>query len=94
LGDIQLSDGRKLATSREQEGLYDHLRTMLCETGFIDAEKPAWMVRAFRNIFDRSGLDARDIRILRGMFSDFDWYLDHCLEVGRRDGPRIDKEEK
>ena len=86
---------RKLATSKELESMYDHFRESLLEIGFCDPANPDWMIRALRNIFSRSRLDSRDIRILRGILSDFSWYIDHCVETGKRDGKeRIEIAEK
>lgn len=83
---VKIGEGLILAKSDEIERMYEHMRTLLLEVGFLSKENPEWMIRAFRLIFGRAGLDSRDIRIIRGMFSDYEWYLDHCLETGKRDG--------
>lgn len=87
---ISLNTEKKLASSNDLEGMFEHMRRLLTEVGFVKRENPQSMMRAFRHIFGRAGLGPRDIRILRGVFSDIEWYLDHCIQAGRRDGPRED----
>lgn len=77
---------RALVSNEELEGMYKHIEDFLTEVGFIGEANPAWMMRAFRHIFGRSGLNEREVKIIRGVFSDIDWYLDHCIQTGYRDG--------
>ena len=81
---------RKLATNEDLEQMYGHMQGLFVEAGFIDKENPQVIMRAFRKILGRNGLTSRDTRILHGVFSDLEWYIDHCVEVGKRDGPRKD----
>lgn len=79
---------RSLATSQDLEGMYEHIEQLLTEVGFIGDANPAWMMRAFRHIFGRASLNRREVRIIRGAFSDIEWYIDHCIETGNRDGKK------
>lgn len=73
-GKIQLSDnGRKsLAGVRSVEAMYEHMEDSLMSCGFLNPQNPDHIMRAFRRIFARAGLDDRDVRILHGLWSQID----------------------
>jgi tRNA/rRNA methyltransferase len=53
--------------------MYGHMRRTLTEIGFLDPQNPDHILRSFRRIFGRAGLNDRDVRILRGLWSRIDW---------------------
>ncbi len=64
----------RLANRNELEGMYDHLRDTLAKINFINPENPDyWMVNV-RRFFSRVGLRARDVKIIRGICRQMDWY--------------------
>jgi tRNA/rRNA methyltransferase len=66
--------GRKRTSSiATLEGMYGHMRRTLTEIGFLDPQNPDHILRSFRRIFGRAGLNDRDVRILRGLWSRIDW---------------------
>jgi len=66
--------GRKvLAEGEVLEGLYTHMRRTLLDIDFLDAQNPDHILRTFRRIFGRAGLNDREVRILHGLFSKIDW---------------------
>lgn len=68
------SGGRKkLATNRVLENMYGHMRSTLCDIGFLDEQNPDHILRSLRRIFGRAGLNDREVRILRGLWSRLDW---------------------
>lgn len=76
------SGGRKkLATNGVLESMYGHMRRTLCDIGFLDEQNPDHILRSLRRIFGRAGLNDREVRILRGLWSRLDW-----LENERRKG--------
>ncbi len=79
----QLKSGgrKKLATNRVLESMYGHMRNTLCDIGFLDEQNPDHILRSLRRIFGRAGLNDREVRILRGLWSRLDW-----LERERRKG--------
>lgn len=79
----QLKSGgrKKLATNRVLESMYGHMRSTLCDIGFLDEQNPDHILRSLRRIFGRAGLNDREVRILRGLWSRLDW-----LEGERRKG--------
>lgn len=72
---------KKLATNKVLESMYGHMRRTLCDIGFLDPQNPDHILRSLRRIFGRAGLNDREVRILRGLWSRLDW-----LEGERRKG--------
>ncbi len=59
------------ATQAELENFYDHLMRELDECGFLfPPEKRPAMVRNIRNIFQRAGLHAHEVRTLHGIVTE------------------------
>lgn len=68
------TSGRKRTSSLEVlEGMYQHMRSTLTDIGFLDPQNPDHILRSFRRIFGRAGLNDREVRILRGLWSRLDW---------------------
>ncbi len=66
----QVTTGRKrLAGVKNMEKMYEHMETSLTECGFLNPQNPDHIMRAFRRIFGRAGLNDREVRILRGLWS-------------------------
>ncbi len=62
--------GRKrLAGVKSMEEMYTHMEDSLTECGFLNPQNPDHIMRAFRRIFGRAGLNEREVRILRGLWS-------------------------
>ena len=54
------------------------MRSTLTDIGFLDPQNPDHILRSFRRIFGRAGLNDREVRILRGLWSRLDWlYSQH-----------------
>ncbi len=72
---LKLKSGgrKKLATNKVLEGMYGHMRNTLCDIGFLDEQNPDHILRSLRRIFGRAGLNDREVRILRGLWSRLDW---------------------
>ncbi len=64
---------RKLATGKEIEHMYGHMRKSLTNIDFLDKQNPDHLLRTFRRIFGSAGLTSRDVNIIRGMMSRIDW---------------------
>ncbi|MBP8980076.1 MAG: RNA methyltransferase [Syntrophobacterales bacterium] len=63
----------KLATSRELEGMYDQLKEVLMEIGFLNPQNPDYWLMHIRRLFSRTGLFARDVKIIRGICRQIRW---------------------
>lgn len=64
--------GKRLATNDQLEVLYEHMRTTLLAIGYLNPENPEHILRSYRQMLGRASLDDRDVRILRGLFSEID----------------------
>lgn len=65
---------RRLATSEELEGMYGHMEKVLLRIGFLDQNNPKRMMALLRRIFGRAKLNPREVRILRGICRQTNWY--------------------
>jgi tRNA/rRNA methyltransferase len=74
-------DGVERAQAEDIERLFDIMRNSLLKIGFLDSENPEHMLLAFRRIFGRNGLEAKDVRILTGMFRQIEWYANQGWKV-------------
>jgi TrmH family RNA methyltransferase len=71
-------DGSKkfpLAPVQEVEGMYSHLEKTLTAVGFLHEKNGFHMMRTIRQLFGRTQLNAREVRILRGMCRQIEWAL-------------------
>ncbi|HEY6010577.1 MAG TPA: TrmH family RNA methyltransferase, partial [Nitrospirota bacterium] len=64
-----ISIGRELAPVEDVEGFYKQLQETLQDIGFLEREHPERIMFTLRQLFGRSRLDARDVKILRGILS-------------------------
>ena len=74
-------DGLERAKAEDIERLFDIMRNSLLKIGFLDSENPDHMLLACRRIFGRNGLEAKDVRILTGMFRQIEWYANQGWKV-------------
>jgi len=75
------NSGIERAQAEDIERLFDIMRNSLLKIGFLDSENPEHMLLAFRRIFGRNGLEAKDVRILTGMFRQIEWYANQGWKV-------------
>jgi tRNA/rRNA methyltransferase len=72
----------RLATRYELEGLYDHLKDILVRIDCISRENPEYWLDSLRYFFSRLPLRAKEVKILRGICRQIDWYGKKCYEDG------------
>ena len=65
--------GNEPADSRTLESMYQHMRRTLLDAEYLDAQNPDHILRTFRRIFGRAGLDRREVSIIQGLWSRIDW---------------------
>lgn len=68
------SGKRSLASVADIEGFFSHLRSILLKIGFLDPRRGSDFMGDIRDIFQRSLLNKRDVRILRGILRQIEWY--------------------
>ena len=64
----------RLANKFELEGMYDHLKDVLMKIGFIDPQNPEHWMLNIRRFLSRLPLRAREVRVIRGICRQIDWY--------------------
>ena len=68
---------QKLAEAKELEGMYAHLQATLSAIGFLLPENPDYWMTHIRRLFSRTTLLAREVKIIRGICRQIEWYGDH-----------------
>ncbi len=68
---------RKLAPHAHLEGLYGHMEQALSKIDYLHERSPERMMGVFRRILARAALDEREVRALRGIFHQIEWYAEN-----------------
>jgi tRNA/rRNA methyltransferase len=79
----------KLANRHELDAMYEHLKRVFIKINFINPENPDFWMRSIRRFFSRAGLQARDVKAIRGICRQFDWYTEQYRQQEgqtRKDG--------
>ena len=71
----------RLATRRELDGMYEHLKETFIRINFINPDNPDYWMQNIRRFFSRVGLRARDVKIIRGICRQIDWYTQRRLKT-------------
>ena len=64
--------GKSLATIAELETLFTHMRDTFLTISYLNVQNPEHIMRSYRQMLGRAGLDDREVRILRGLLSEID----------------------
>jgi tRNA/rRNA methyltransferase len=67
----------KLALSKDLEGMYGQIKTLLAQIGFLNPENPDYWMMHLRRFFTRAGLLSREVKIIRGICRQLEWYAQH-----------------
>jgi tRNA/rRNA methyltransferase len=67
----------KLARSQELEGMYGQIKTLLADIEFINPENPDYWMMHLRRFFARAGILSREVKIVRGICRQLQWYAHH-----------------
>jgi len=73
----------RLANRREMNEMYDQLKDVLLRISFINPQNPDYWMNNLRQFFDRFPLRAKEVRIIRGICRQIDWYGKRCFQDGR-----------
>lgn len=72
------------ASQGEMENFYTHLERILIESGFLNAQIPAPLMRRVRRMFDRADLESHEVNILRGMLTAMEQWPDRKNDTKRK----------
>ncbi|MFC1533677.1 RNA methyltransferase [Thermodesulfobacteriota bacterium] len=64
----------RMANRFELDGMYDHMKDVLMKIGFLNPQNPEHWMLNIRRLFSRLPLRARDVRTVRGICRQIDWY--------------------
>ena len=65
---------RRLASRRELEDMYAQLKETFVNIDFINPENPDYWMQHVRRFFSRIDMRARDVRMVRGICRQIEWY--------------------
>lgn len=71
----------RLANKFELEGMYDHLKDVLQKIGFINPQNPEHWLLNIRRFLSRLPLRAREVRVVRGVCRQIDWYTEQLEKM-------------
>ena len=57
------------ANIEDMEYFYSHLQAALLESGFLNPDRPGVLMQRLRRLFNRSRLDVRELKMLRGILT-------------------------
>ena len=66
----------KLARSSELEDMYEQVKTLLARVGFLNPQNPDYWMMHIKRFFSRRALLSRDVKIIRGICRQIQWYTD------------------
>jgi len=66
----------RLANRDELEAMYEHLTETLAKINFINPENPDYWMTSVRRFLSRIGLRAREVKLIRGICRQINWYVD------------------
>ena len=71
----------KQAEAASVSAALDDLRGVLIDIGFLSAEQPDRVMAAIASLLTRSGVDEREVRIVRGIVRQMRWFVSGGAEV-------------
>ncbi|MDP2647059.1 MAG: RNA methyltransferase [Desulfobacterales bacterium] len=72
----------RLAQRHELEGMYEQLKEILLRIDFIKPDNPDYWLNNLRRFFSRIQLQAKEVRLIRGVCRQINWYGNKCFEDG------------
>ena len=75
LSSSPLQERKEQVSIAERERFYADLKKVLIEIGFLSQSNPDHILDAIRGILDQPDLTERDLKILRGIVGQMDWYI-------------------
>jgi len=75
----------RLANKFELEGMYAHLKDVLMKIGFIDLQNPEHWMLNIRRFLSRVPLRAREVRVIRGICRQMDWYTEQLEKLRKKE---------
>ncbi|MFO8086053.1 MAG: RNA methyltransferase [Desulfobacterales bacterium] len=81
----------RLASHHELEGMYQQLKEVLVKISFLNPENPEYWLNNLRRFFSRLPLRAKEVKLVRGVCRQINWYGKKCYEEGLKEGQQTQK---
>ena len=75
----------RLANKFELEGMYDHLQNVLIKIDFVNPQNPEHWMQNIRGFLSRLPLRAREVRSIRGICRQIDWYTEQLDKFQKKE---------
>ena len=72
----------RLANRHELDAMYVQLKHILIRISFINPDNPDYFMNNFRYFFSRLPLRAKEVKIIRGICRQIEWYGKKCYQEG------------
>ncbi|MCK4744207.1 MAG: RNA methyltransferase [Sulfuriflexus sp.] len=66
---LEADDDSEIATSDELERFHEHLEKTLVDIDFLNPDKPRFLLRRLRRLYNRARLEQTEVNILRGILT-------------------------
>ncbi|MDA2926349.1 RNA methyltransferase [Acidobacteria bacterium AH-259-G07] len=76
VADAQPKRSFKLASDETRERMFRQMERVLIDIGFLSSQNPGHIMRSIRRFLGRAHLTPRDVRIVRGIMSQMEWYVE------------------
>jgi tRNA/rRNA methyltransferase len=64
----------QLTSQEQREEMFCHIERVLLAIGFLSSENPGHIMRSIRRFLGKAELTDRDVRIVRGIMAQMEWY--------------------
>ncbi len=71
----------RLANTFELEGMYRHVEETLVKIHFVHPQDTEYWLKSLRRFFHRMHLQAKEVKIIRGICRQIDWYCGKRMEA-------------
>ena len=75
---VAAPEGLVDASTREE--MFAHVERALSRIGFFQSDNRAHMMKSIRRLLGRTDLNRRDVRIIRGIMSQIEWFAGDVSE--------------
>ncbi|MCK4535422.1 MAG: RNA methyltransferase [Desulfuromonadales bacterium] len=77
--------GKKLAEAPDVEAMFAHMHQTFLDIDYLNPQNPEHILRTYRRLLGRAGLDPREVRALRGLLSSIDWVESERRRLAEKD---------
>ncbi len=70
------------ASQAARREMFAQIKRVLIDIGFLSASNPEPVLHSIQAILDQPGLTPRDVRIIRGIMSQMQWYVEDGWKLG------------